>query len=342
MRIAQLSALELQTPPSGYGATERLVSYLTEELVARGHEVTLFAAPGSQTGGTLVETTAEEFSHPAPGSYYARYIPMYERVFADQDRFDVIHNHSSLFIGPVARREPTPTITTLEHSPDTEWFPLLAREFTDLPTVALSRAQRAAWPTLNWAGIVAHGLPADLYTPTLEVGSYLAFVGRLIEDKGVDDAIEMSLQTGIPLKVAGSFIDVNESRKEHLLDLFRNPLVEYVGEISDAEKGEFFGGALGLLFPIHAAEAFGLVLIEALACGTPIIAYPLGSVPEVVSDGITGRVVDSISTGVAACSELADLDRAVCRQTFEENFTATVMAERYEALYRSLTTSEGD
>lgn len=337
MRIAQFSALEFPTPPTGYGATERLVSYLTEELVTRGHQVTLFAAPGSRTSANLVESRLDEFSHPGPGGYSSRYIPMYERVFARQADFDIIHNHSGLFIGGFARRERVPTLSTLEHSPDTDWLPLLAEEFTDLATVALSQSHRAAWPTLNWVGVVPHGIPANLYRPNLDAGSYLAFTGRLIQEKGIEDAIEIAVRAEIPLKVAASFIDVKDDRKEHLLNLFRHPLVEYIGEISDEEKEEFFGGALGFLFPIRFTEAFGIVMIESLACGTPIIAYPRGSVPEIVDDRTTGRIVDSIPAAVEACQELEMLDRAECRRVFEERFTATVMATKYERLYRSLT-----
>ncbi len=340
MRIAQVAPLYESVPPELYGGTERVVSYLTEELVRLGHEVTLFASGDSKTTAKLIAACPRALWHdPGCRETLPHHVRLMELVFADVSRFDVIHFHCDYLHFPLLRRRPCPNVTTIHgrlHGPDVG--SLLAR-YREVPLVSISNDQRQPIPDANWQATVYHGLPRDLHTYREKPGEYLAFLGRLSPEKRVDRAIEIARQAGKKLKIAakiypeerGYFHDTIEP----LLHRARQ-WVEFVGEVGGREKDEFLGNALALLFPIDWPEPFGLVMIEAMACGTPVIGWRNGSVPEVITDGVTGFVVDGIEQAVWAVRQVARLSRRVCRQVFEERFDAVRMARDYVAVYRGL------
>jgi glycosyltransferase involved in cell wall biosynthesis len=338
MKIAQVAPLYESVPPKYYGGTERVVSYLTEELVRAGHEVTLFASGDSVTKANLVPQCHRSLrldEHVI--DYFAHHVLLTERVFKDTNAFDMIHSHIDYLPYSMIRRLETPVLTTLHGRLDLEDLVALYQEFSDIPVVSISDAQRKPITRINWQGTVHHGLPPDLYAYREAQGSYLAFLGRICPEKRVDDAIEIAKRAGLELRIAAKVDRVDQEYFDtvvrHLLD---HPLIEYVGEIREAEKSEFLGNASALLFPIDWPEPFGLVMIEAFACGTPVIARNLGSVPEVMEHGTTGFVVRNVDEAVSAVKEVPSLSRKRCREVFEERFTVSRMAEDYLTIYQRL------
>lgn len=339
MRIAQVAPLYESVPPKYYGGTERVVSWLTEELVRLGHEVTLFASGDSVTKARLVpisprslrldENCVDQFAH---------HVLMLEQVFKDTSRFDFIHWHIDYLHFPLSRRHSIPHVTTLHGRLDIPDLVPLYREYREMPVISISNAQRKPLPWLNWYGTVYHGLPENLFTFREKPGKYLAFLGRISPEKRVDRAIEIASRTGMELKIAAKISKVDREYYEEIIKplIEKEPRVEYLGEIGEREKDEFLGNAYALLFPIDWPEPFGIVMIEAMACGTPIIAFPGGSVQEVMEDGVTGFIVKSVDEAVKAVEQVSSLSRRGCRAVFEERFTASRMTRDYLRIYRRL------
>src|ERR1700742_2132204 len=342
MRIAQVAPLTEAVPPKLYGGTERVVHWLTEELVALGNDVTLFASGDSQTSAKLDATWPKALR--LDGSVRdpnALHMVMLERVRqkCDDEEFDFLHFHLDYYPWSLFHRQPTPHLTTLHGRLDLPEHQPVFNVFNEVPVISISDAQRRPVPNANWVRTIHHGLPENLLTPKPATPSYLAVLGRIAPEKGVDRAIKIAMRCGIPLKIAAKVDRADEEYYEQLISplITGNPLVDFIGEISDHEKPEFLSGALGLLLPIDWPEPFGLVMIEAMACGTPVIAYNRGSVPEVIDDGLTGFVVEDEISAVAAVDRLAGLDRAAIRKQFETRFTARRMALDYLDAYRSMT-----
>jgi glycosyltransferase involved in cell wall biosynthesis len=335
MRIAQVSPLIESVPPKGYGGTERIVSYLTEGLVKRNHEVTLFASADSETQARLISICPQGLRLYQKGvDGLAYHFIQLEEVLKISSEFDVIHFHNEYLHFPVSRNSHYAHVNTLHGRQDVPGLSLLYEKFNDMPVVSISEHQRIPLPHALWVATVYHGLPLDLYKPVIQPGKYLAFLGRISVEKRVDRAIEIAKRAGIPLKIAAK-VDPNdtkyyESKIKHLLD---DPLIEYIGEIGEERKEEFLGNAAALLFPIDWPEPFGLVMIEAMACGTPVIAYKNGSVPEIIDDGVTGYIVSSIKEAVNAVHKLNLISRSQCRKKFEERFDADRMVRDYEKVY---------
>ena len=315
MKIAQVAPLYESVPPKLYGGTERVVSYLTEELVREGHQVTLFASGDSVTQAHLVEACARSLRLDQECvDQLAHHVVLLEQVFRQASTFDLIHFHIDYMHFPLSIRQPIPTVTTLHGRLDLPDLVPLYKMFPSMPVVSISDAQRAPLPWVNWVGTVYHGLPEDLYTFQETPGTYLAFLGRIAPEKGVDQAIAIAQQAGMPLKIAAKVDRADrEYFREVVRPLLKHPLVEYVGELGGDSKDAFLGGAYALLFPIDWPEPFGLVMIEAMACGTPVIAYPRGSVPEVLEDGVTGWIVEGIEAAVQAVGRVPAISRARCR-----------------------------
>jgi len=338
LRIAQVAPLFESVPPKLYGGTERVVSYLTEALVRQGHHVTLFASGDSVTAAERVSVCPRALRlDPRRPEPVALHVVMLEEVFKRAKGFDVIHFHTDGLHYPLARRHNVATLTTLHGRLDLPGLELLYAEFSDLPLVSISQAQRQPLAWASWAATVHHGLPLDLHPPTYEPGSYLAFIGRISPEKGVDRAIAIARRAGIPLKIAAKVDRVDADYFERRIEpLLQDPLVEYIGEIDERQKTAFLGGALALLFPIDWPEPFGLAMIEAMACGTPVVAFRRGSVPEVIDNGITGCIVDDVDTAVASVLRIRSFDRRRVRATFERRFSAARMAREYCEVYHSL------
>jgi glycosyltransferase involved in cell wall biosynthesis len=339
MRIAQIAPLFESVPPQSYGGTERVVSYLTEELVRQGHSVTLFASGDSETQAELIPICPRSLRlHRPDDDPIAEHVLLVERVFREASRFDILHSHIDYFPYSMMRRHPwAPVLTTLHGRLDRDCLWRLYREFPHVPVVSISDAQRAPLPWLHWRGTVHHGLPRDLHAFHEKAGKYLAFLGRFSPEKRVDLAIEIASRAGIPLKIAAKVDSADRDYFHAVVEpLLKRPGVEYVGEIGEAEKGDFLGDACALLFPIDWPEPFGLVMIEAMACGTPVITQHRGSVPEVIQDGVNGYIAEGIEEAVEAVENVPRLSRATCRRVFEERFTAERMARDYLALYKSL------
>ncbi|HSE76204.1 MAG TPA: glycosyltransferase family 4 protein [Dongiaceae bacterium] len=341
MKIAQIAPLCESVPPKLYGGTERIVSYLTEELIRQGHDVTLFASGDSITAAKLIRCSPMALRlDPAVKDYWPYHIMMMEEVRRRADDFDVLHFHVDLVHAPVAGYFPDRTVTTLHGRLDLPDLKPFYRTFSNLPLVSISRSQRKPMPPVNWVGNVYHGLPRDLlpFQKRPKDGGYLAFLGRISPEKRPDRAIEIASRAGLPLKIAAKIDKVDQAYWDEVIApmVRAHPNVEYVGEISEREKGDFLGNARGLLFPIDWPEPFGLVMIEAMACGTPAIAFKCGSVPEVVDDGVTGFIVRSLDHAVAAVNRLGELDREAVRARFEQRFTVERMAREYLSIYRSL------
>ena len=338
MRIAQVAPLYESVPPKYYGGTERVVSYLTEELVRQGHEVTLFASGDSETNARLVAACRRSLR--LDKRYQGQMAPhfvMLERVFQRAGEFDIIHFHVDYLHFPLSRRKAVTHVTTLHGRLDIPDLVPLYQEFREMPVISISNGQREPLPWANWQATVYHGLPADIYRFHPEPGSYLAFLGRISPEKRVDRAIEIAKQIGMPLKIAAKIDRVDQDYFEsEIAPLLSNSLVEFVGEIDDDEKDEFLGNAYALLFPIDWPEPFGLVMIEAMACGTPVIAYRGGAVPELVEPGQTGFIVEGLEDAVEAVRRVAQLSRKRCREVFEQRFTATRMAQDYVQQFERL------
>ena len=338
MRIAQVAPLYESVPPKHYGGTERVVSYLTEELVREGHEVTLFASGDSVTTARLVAACRRALRLDKDCvDPLAHHILLLENVFRHADDFDVIHFHVDYLHFPFSRRRPIVDVTTMHGRLDIPDLVPLYEELRDMPLVSISNAQREPLPWVNWQATVYHGLPQDLYRYRPEPGKYFAFLGRISPEKRVDRAIEIAKQTGIPLKIAAKVDPVDQEYFETVVEpLLREPLVEYVSEIGESEKDEFLGNAYALLFPIDWPEPFGLAMIEAMACGTPIIAYRQGSIPEVMEEGRTGFIVNELEDAIAAARRIPELSRKRCREMYEQRFTAARMARDYLRVYERL------
>jgi len=337
VRIAQVAPLAESVPPVLYGGTERVVHWLTEELVRRGHDVTLFASGDSRTSARLVAPTPRALrldagAADAIGAHLLQIAMVADRA----DEFDVIHSHIDYFAYPCARHLPTPIVHTLHGRLDLARLSPIYRYFDDLALVSVSDAQRqgVAHLGVRWAATVRHGLPIAHYPFARRGGRYLAFLGRIAPEKRPDLAIAAAKRAGVPLKIAAKVDPVDRPYFDvQIRRLLDHPLIDYVGEIADADKPAFLGGALALLFPIDWPEPFGLVMIEAMACGTPVIARPCGSVPEVVVPGRTGLFADTLDGLVSAIKRVDRIDRVACRRHVEARFTVERMADDYEAVY---------
>jgi glycosyltransferase involved in cell wall biosynthesis len=340
MRIAQVAPLYESVPPSLYGGTERVVSYLTEEMVRLGHEVTLFASGDSRTQAKLVAACPRAlWRDPNCKDTLPHHVRLMELVFADVSRFDLIHFHCDYLHFPLLRRCPCPSVTTLHgrlHVPDLN--PLFD-EYAEVPLVSISDDQRRPIPTANWQATVYHGLPRNLHTFRERSGDYLAFLGRVSPEKRLDRAVEIARRAGMKLKVAAKIYPEERAYYKQTIEPLLHEsrsFVEFIGEVGGRQKDEFLGNAHALLFPIDWPEPFGLVMIEAMACGTPVIGWRCGSVPEVIDDGVTGFVVDSIEQAVTAVGRVAAMSRHTCRRVFEERFDAGRMVRDYLDVYRRL------
>jgi len=338
MKIAQVAPLIESVPPRLYGGTERIVSYLTEELVALGHQVTLFASGDSITSADLVSCSTRALRlDPAVRDTIPHFMLMIDKVRERAEEFDLIHFHVDLFHFPLFRSLASRTVTTLHGRQDLGDLKPFYRRFGDMPLISISDDQRRPLPHANFVATIQHGIPADLHTPSFEPGSYLAFLGRISPEKRPDRAIRIARAAGIPLKIAAKVDKVDEDYfRTEISPLIDGPGVEFIGEINEHEKTKFLGEAAALVFPVDWPEPFGLVMIEAMACGTPVLAFRCGSVPEVIEDGVTGRVVDCEEEAIAALPELLSYDRHAVRRRFEQRFDAVRMAKDYVSAYRGL------
>ncbi len=338
MRIAQVAPLYERVPPQMYGGTERVVSFLTEELVRLGHEVTLFASGDSITRARLLASCPRALR--LDGSCrdsLAAHVRMLGWVYERAAEFDIIHNHTDYLGLPLTRMVPTPTLLTLHGRLDYEEIHPLYRDYGDVPMVSISDAQRAPMPDANWAATVHHGLPLDLYAPEPAPGAYLLFLGRISPEKCPDSAIRVAKRAGLPLRIAAKIDPVDRPYFERTIrPLLDHPLIDFIGEVGEAEKRILLANARALLFPIDWPEPFGLVMIEALACGTPVIARPRGSVPEVLGDRRTGFICETEDQMVAAVRRVGDIERRACRREFERRFAVNVMARKYVAVYEEV------
>jgi glycosyltransferase involved in cell wall biosynthesis len=338
MRIAQVAPLIESVPPKHYGGTERIVAYLTDELVRLGHEVTLFASGDSVTSARLVPVCRRSFrQNKRATDYLSREVLLMDHVMQRAGEFDVIHFHTGCLHYLISRHLPIPHVTTLHGRLDTPELLRLYERFREMPMISISNAQRTPWPCANWQATIYHGLPKDLFRFHPEAGKYLAFLGRASPEKRVDRAIEIAKRVEMPLKIAAK-VDPADRRyfKNEIEPLLNDPLIEWLGEISDKDKDEFLGNAYALLFPIDWPEPFGLVMIESMACGTPVIAYDCGSVPEVMEDGVTGFIVRDLNDAVKGVNRVRDLSRSRCREVFEKRFAADWMASDYVDVYKRL------
>src|SRR5688572_445787 len=341
MKIAQIAPLVESVPPTLYGGTERVVSWLTEELVARGHDVTLFASGDSKTQARLVPIVPRSLRLDGIHNSLPYNFIMLDQVVARQEEFDVLHFHIDFFHYPLFRGMAHKTLTTLHGRQDLPELPALYRAFPHMPLVSISDRQRLPVPPVNWMGTVYHGLPVTLLKESAGKGGYLAFLGRICADKGPLEAIEIARRAGMTLKMAAKVDPVDQKYFDEQVKpmLGGSPHVEFIGEINDGRKQEFLGNAKALLFPISWPEPFGLVMIEAMACGTPVIAFNSGSVPEIMEDGLTGFVVEDVAEAVAAVEKLDTLFRPSIRSRFEERFSASAMAREYLRIYQQLAAS---
>jgi glycosyltransferase involved in cell wall biosynthesis len=338
VKIAQVAPVFERVPPIAYGGTERVVSYLTEELVRQGHEVTLFASGDSVTEAHLVATVECSLRMASLQQDWLVYQTMLlDQVGAMAEEFDVIHFHTDYLHFPLAKRLPVPHVTTLHGRLDLPELGPLYRHFCDVPLISISNSQRSPLPWVSWQGTVYHGLPLDLYSLSPKADDYFVFVGRISPEKRVDRAIKVAKHAGRRLYIAAKVDKVDEAYfDECIKPLLEHPLIEYLGELGEEEKHSLLQGAAALLFLIDWPEPFGLVVIEAFACGTPVLAYRNGSVPEIVDDGITGFIVSNQDEAFAAVDRFGELDRARCRRVFEQRFAAKRMADDYLAIYRRL------
>jgi glycosyltransferase involved in cell wall biosynthesis len=340
VRIAQVAPLNERVPPPLYGGTERIVSYLTEELVQLGHDVTLFASGDSETSAHLVAACPRAlWRDPAVRETLPHHVRLMELVFSHADEFDVIHFHSDYVHFPLVRRHHCASITTLHGMVHPHDLRPLLEEYRDVPLVSISDDQRRPIPDANWRGTVYHGLPRQSFRFHHETGTYLVYLGRMSPEKRVDRAIEIARRSGMPLKIAAKIYPEEQKYFDDVLaPLIETaaPGVEFIGEIGDRDKNDLLGGAAAMLFPIEWPEPFGLVMIEALACGTPVIGWRRGSVPELVEDGVTGYIVESVEEAVNAVSHVHRLSRETCRRSFEERFDARRMAVDYVRVYEGV------
>jgi glycosyltransferase involved in cell wall biosynthesis len=343
MRIAQVAPLYERVPPLYYGGTERVVSYLTEELIKQGHDLTLFASGDSITKGHLIAPCERSLRLESTcADRVAYHVVQVEQVFQNAASFDIIHFHIDYLHYPFCKRSDVPHLTTLHGRLDLADLVPLYRRFADVPVVSISHAQRAPLPSINWQGTVHHGIPVDLYEYKQSRGDYLVFLGRVSPEKRVDRAIEIAKRAKMKLKIAAKVDAVDRCYMDtEIRPLFDHPLVEFIGEIGDKEKAELLSNAYALLFPIDWVEPFGIVMIEAMACGTPVVAFRRGSVPEVVDDNVTGFIVESIDDALRALEKIEHFDHSRCRSVFEKRFSAARMAADYVKIYEGLMKTQG-
>jgi glycosyltransferase involved in cell wall biosynthesis len=337
MRIAQIAPLFESVPPRLYGGTERVVHALTEHLVHRGHDVTLFASGDSQTSARLVPMWPRASRlDPQSVDPLAAQLAMLEQVTQRADEFDVIHSHCDYWTFPFARRSPTPIVTTLHGRLDIPELQPIYRTYPDVPVVSISNSQREPllYLPVNWVGTAYNGICVEHFALNEHPGDYLVFLGRICPEKRPDRAVEIARAAGMPLKVAAKIDKADREYYESAIKpLFNDPLVEFIGEVNERQKAELLRDAYALLFPIDWCEPFGLTMVEAMACGTPVVAMRGGSVDEVVLDGETGFVCDSVAEMIACVPRVAALNRRRCREHIERHFSAEVMAQRYEEIY---------
>jgi glycosyltransferase involved in cell wall biosynthesis len=338
MKIALVSPLYESVPPKLYGGTERVVFNLSEDLVDLGHDVTLFASGDSKTRARLIPVVPKSLrlDHDCMDQL-APHVMMMERVFDELPHFDLIHFHVDHIPLPLIRRHAIPALCTFHGRLDIPDIVPLYREFSEVPFTSISNSQREPLPWLNWQGTVYHGLKPEAFHFHPKAGDYLAFLGRIAPEKGLESAIEIAKRSGKRLKIAAKISDNDkkyfEEQIQHLLD---HPLVEFIGEINEAEKDDFLGNAFATLFPINWPEPFGLVMIESMACGTPVVAFRRGSVPEVMADGRSGAIVSNVEEAVKAVKNLDSFDRQNCRQFFEERYLSIRMTRDYLKIYERL------
>jgi glycosyltransferase involved in cell wall biosynthesis len=338
VKIAQIAPLFESVPPKLYGGTERVVSYLTEELVREGHQVTLFASGDSITAARLVRVCPRALRLDSGcADPLAHHVLMLDEILRRAKDFDILHFHIDYIHYPLVRALNVPNITTLHGRLDLPDLAPVYRRFSEMPLVSISDSQRTPLSWANWIATVYHGLPLELYELNDGPGRYLAFIGRVSPEKGVDRTIEIARRSGMPLRIAAKVDRADEAYFQSVIRPLLDPgYVEFVGEIGEREKGDFLGNAYALLFPIDWPEPFGLAMIEAMACGTPVIACNRGSVPEVVDEGITGFVVEDVEGAVRAVDRISSINRRLCRRRFEERFSGRRMARDYVSVYRSI------
>src|ERR1700746_1450228 len=338
MKIAQVAPLIESVPPRLYGGTERIVSYLTEELVRLGHDVTLFASADSITSAELAPCCTRALRLDATvRDTVPHFMLMIDKVRERAKEFDVFHFHIDFFHFPLFRSLAARTLTTLHGRQDLADLQPFFHRFGEMPLISISNPQREPLPHANFVATIHHGIPADQHRPSFQQGSYLAFLGRISPEKRPDRAIRIARAAGIPLKIAAKVDKVDEDYfRTEIRPLLDGPGIEFIGEINEREKTKFLGEAAALLFPVDWPEPFGLVMIEAMACGTPVLAFRCGSIPEIIEDGVTGKVVNSEQEAVAALPGILSYDRRTVRRRFEERFTATRMAKDYVSIYRQL------
>lgn len=337
MKIAQVAPLSESVPPKLYGGTERVVAYLTDELVRQGHDVTLFASGDSRTAATLDPCCPEALRLSGCTDFLAPHLLQVEQVARRAREFDIIHFHIALLHAPLFRRMRVPHVTTLHGRLDLPELGVFYREYSELPLVSISGAQRQELPHARWVGTVHHGLPPGELQFNPRGGEYLAFLGRISPEKRADRAIAIAKACGWPLKIAAKVDPADRVYFEReIRPLLDHPLVDYIGEISESEKSDFLGRAKALLFPIDWPEPFGLVMIEALACGTPVVAIRGGSVEEILEDGVTAFVVDGLEEAIEATRRVGELSRFACRKAFDRRFTTAQMASAYTSVYEML------
>jgi glycosyltransferase involved in cell wall biosynthesis len=338
VKIAQIAPLVESVPPKLYGGTERVVSWLTEELVRQGHDVTLFASGDSQTSATLHAVVPRALRLDGIHNSLTYNIIMLDQAASRMDEFDVLHFHIDFFHYPMFRNMAHKTLTTLHGRQDLPELPDIYRAFPHMPLVSISDNQRLPLPPVNWMGTVYHGLPVAQFHDGGGKGGYLAFLGRICPDKGPVEAIEIARRAGMKLKIAAKVDPVDQKYFDDVIHplIQKSPHVEFIGEINDSQKQEFLGNAAALLFPICWPEPFGLVMIESMACGTPVVAFACGSVPEIMEDGLTGFVVKDVDGAAQALGRLGELNRATIRARFEERFSVRAMARDYVKIYRQL------
>ena len=338
MKIAQVAPLVESVPPTLYGGTERVVSYLTEELVRQGHDVTLYASGDSRTSAHLVPLVAKALRLTPEVRDYLPYVCLQvDRLFRDAELYDVIHFHTDLLHFPMFHEIANRTLTTLHGRLDLPDLVPFYRAFDDMPLVSISDSQRKPLPAVRWMATIPHGLPPDLYRYGAGDGGYLAFLGRISPEKGPEQAIEIAIRSGWPLKIAAKVDRADEEYFDtRVRPLLSHPLIDFVGEVNESGKQDLLAHAHALLFPIDWPEPFGLVMIESMACGTPVIAFPRGSVPEVLEHGLTGFLVRNTDEAVMAVGRVGTLSRPRIRRRFEERFTVERMARNYSALYRRM------
>jgi glycosyltransferase involved in cell wall biosynthesis len=339
MRIAQIAPLHESVPPRLYGGTERVVYYLTEELLRQGHDVTLFASGDSRCSAELrpICQSALRLESGLLSCPVAWHVLEAEKVAQQAGEFDIVHSHADFFLFPHIRGRNIPAVSTIHGRLDLpDLFPLY-REFNDMRLISISDAQRAPMPWASWLATVHHGLPEELFSPGSGKGGYLAFLGRISPEKGPDRAIAIARRAGMPLRIAAKVDAVDREYFEtEIKSLLNDRNIEFVGEIGEHEKQAFLGDAAALLFPIGWPEPFGLVMIEAMACGTPVIAFPHGSVNEIVQDGVTGFVVSDVEAAAGAVLRIPSISRSQCRAAFEERFSARRMCRDYLQAYEQV------